>query len=137
MEEIVSIHSIVHKKKKNKSKMNKELSLVQSTSQISNKINSHSLTKTKFGEKMNYDINEDIIYKRPKNLSKKNNNKLNTLRKKYDFKENNEHKLYTKTNNLNSISEKVLEHKEESNTPVMNLQRNKKPNFLMKSDFIK
>ena len=138
MEEIVSIHSIVHKKKKNRPKINKELSLIQLTSHISNKINSHSLTKTKFGEKMNNDINEGIIYKRPKNLSKKNNNKLNTLRKKYDFEENNDPILYTKTNNLNSISEKVLEHKEEEpNTPVMNLQRNKKPNFLMKSDFIK
>ena len=137
MEEIVSIHSIVHKKKKNKSKMNKELSLVQSTSQISKKINSHSLTKSKIGEKINNDINEGIIYNRPKNLSKKNNNKLNTLRKKYDFEENTDPILYTKNHNLNSISEKVLEHKEESITPVMNLQRNKKPNFLMKSAFIK
>ena len=137
MEEIVSIHSIVHKKKKNKSKMKKELSLVQSTSQISKKINSHSLTKSKIGEKINNDINEGIIYNRPKNLSKKNNNKLNTLRKKYDFEENTDPILYTKNHNLNSISEKVLEHKEESITPVMNLQRNKKPNFLMKSAFIK
>ena len=137
MEEIVSIHSIVHKKKKNKSKMNKELSLVQSTSQISKKINSHSLTKSKIGEKINNDINEGIIYNRPKNLSKKNNNKLNTLRKKYDFEENTDPILYSKNHNLNSISEKVLEHKEESITPVMNLQRNKKPNFLMKSAFIK
>ena len=137
MEEIVSIHSIVHKKKKNKSKMNKELSLVQSTSQISKKINSHSLTKSKIGEKINNDINEGIIYNRPKNLSKKNNNKFNTLRKKYDFEENTDPILYTKNHNLNSISEKVLEHKEESITPVMNLQRNKKPNFLMKSVFIK
>ena len=47
MEEIVSIHSIVHKKKKNKTKMNKALSLVQTASQISKKINSHSLTKSK------------------------------------------------------------------------------------------
>ena len=137
MEDIVSIHSIVHKKKKNKSKMNKELSLVQSTSQISKKINSHSLTKSKIGEKINNDINEGIIYNRPKNLSKKNNNKLNTLRKKYDFEENTDPILYSKNHNLNSISEKVLEHKEESITPVMNLQRNKKPNFLMKSAFIK
>jgi len=137
MEEIVSIHSIVHKKKKNRPKINKALSLIQSTSQISKKINSHSLTKMKIGEKMNNDINEGIIYKRPKNLSKKNNNKLNTLRKKYDFEENNEPILYTKNNNLNPISEKVLEHKDEPNTPVMNLQRIKKPNFLMKSAFIK
>ena len=136
MEEIVSIHSIVHKKKK-KSKMNKALSLSQTTSQISKKINSHSLTKSKIGEKINNEINEGIIYNRPKNLSKKNNNKLNTLRKKYDFEKNTDPILYIKNNNLNSISEKVLEHKEESITPVMNLQRNKKPNFLMKSAFIK
>ena len=129
MEDIVSIHSIVHKKKKNRPKINKALSLIQTTSQISKKINSHSLTKSKIGEKMNNDIKEGIIYNRPKNLSKKNNNKLNTLRKKYNFEENNDPILYTKNHNLNSISEKVLEHKEESITPVMNLQRNKKPNF--------
>ena len=137
MEEIVSIHSIVHKKKKNRTKINKALSLIQSTSQITKKINSHSLNKSKIGEKMNNDLNEDFIYNRPKNLSKKNNNKLNSLRKKFDFEEINDPILYTKNNNLNTISKKVIEHKEEPITPVMNLQRNKKPNFLMKSAFIK
>ena len=137
MEEILSIHSIVHKKEKKRSKINKALSLIQTTSHISKKINSHSLTKSKIGEKINNDINEGIIYNRPKNLSKKNNNKLNTLRKKYDFEENKDPILFTNNNNLNSKSGKALEHKEESNTPVMNLERHKKPNFLMKSAFIK
>ena len=138
MEEIVSIHSIVHKKKKNMSKIKKSLSLIQSTSRIS-KVVSHSLNKSKVIERMSSNISEGIVFHSIKNISQEKYKNINSLRKKYDFEEHNEPILYT-NNTIKGFSEKKLKNEEEEEeviTPVMNLQRHKKPNYLMKSAFIK
>ena len=136
MEEIISIHSIVHKKKKNKSKINKSLSLVQPTSKISKKLNSHSLNKSKIIERMSSDISKDINLNSRNNLSQKKNKNIKFFRK-YNFEEQNEPEIFSENNNIKGLNENNLKKEEESNTPVMNLQKNKKPNYLRKSALIK
>ena len=71
MEEIFSIHSISHKKKKNKTKINKSFSLTQSISKIPTKINCHSFHKDKIIERMNIDLTVNISLKWKKNFSQK------------------------------------------------------------------
>ena len=46
--------------------------------------------------------------------------------KKYDIAKQNEPSLCTKNYNLKNLSEKKIKIEEESNTPAMNIQKNKK-----------
>ena len=137
MEEIVSIHSIVHKKKKNITKNVNRQSLTQSFSKISKKNKSHSVNKSILIEKIINNITHDIHPITRKNISQKKQYNNISLYKTYDFEQKKEPILRIYTNKLNILSDKNLKNKEEPNTPVMKLQRNKKPNYLMKSAFIK
>ena len=134
MEEIISIHSFVHKKKKNLNKNKKNLSTIHSSSKTSKNLNCHSSNNlTTIDKKLN-NINKDLNINKTENLSQKKFRKTITLSKKYGFELQNEPLLYTKNDdNLKMLSEK----KSKANTPVMKLQKNKKPNYLMKSAFIK
>ena len=133
MEEILSIHSFVHKKKKNTNKNKKNLSIIQSVSKTPKNMNFHSSNNliSVFNKKNN--ISKDLNSNEMKNLSQKKPRKTNYLSIKYGFELQNEPLLYTKNDNLKILSEKEAK----ANTPVMNLQKNKKPNYLMKSAFIK
>ena len=137
MEEIIYIHSIVHKKKKNTNKTKKNLSITQTTSKFLKNFNRHSSNDVISGEKTISNIKTNINAEKIRNFSQKNFNKKISLLKKYDFAKQNVPSLCTKNDNLKNHSEKELKREEESNTPVMNLQKNKKPNYLMKSAFIK
>ena len=136
MEEIVSIHSIVHKKKKNIVK-NKNPPVAQVSPKIIKKIKSNSMNKSIIKEKIMNNINKDIHSSIKKNTSQKKHHNLIYIYKKYDFEKTNEPILCTNDNNIKIFSEKYIKSDEDSFTPVMNLQRNKKPNYLMKSAFIK
>ena len=137
MEEIVSIHSIVHKKKKNITKNVNRQSLTKSSSKISKKNKSHSVNKPILIGKIINNITNDIHPITRKNISQKKQYNNISLYKTYDFEQKKEPILHIHTNNLNLLSDQNLKNKEEPNTPVMKLQRNKKPNYLMKSAFIK
>ncbi len=140
MEEIVTIHSKVHKKQKNMTKNIIHKSLNQSSSKISKKINSHSLNNSTETEKkidnMSRNNNKEDT---KKNRSQKKFNNKNSQYNKYGFEEQLEHSLLIKNNNnKNNLSEKNIKNEEEEpDTPVIKLQRNKKPNYLRKSEFIK
>ena len=133
MEEIISIHSFVHKKKKNINKNKKNLSTIQSSLKTSKNLNCHSSNNLLSLDKKINNINKDINTNKTKNLSQRKLRKSISLSKKYGFEFQNEPLLYTKNDNLKILSEK----ESKANTPVMNLQKSKKPNFLMKSAFIK
>ena len=137
MEEIVSIHSIVHKKQKNIVKTNKIQSIPQSSSKKIKEIAKHSSTNVLIGDKIINNINQDITSSIRKNLSQEKLRKSISFIKKYDFNDISESLFFKKNMNSKIHSEKDLKNEEESNTPLMNLQRNKKPNYLMKSAFIK
>ena len=137
MEEIISIHSIVHKKKKNKNKTKKTLTITQSTSKYLKNYKRHSSTNLRLsGDKSINKLKQDLTLKTRKNLSHKKLYKTKNIHKRYDFDEQNEPLLYSKNEKLKVNSGKELKGGEVS-TPVMNLQKNKKPNYLMKSAFIK
>ena len=138
MEEIISIHSIVHKKKKNV-KTKKTLSISQTTSTFLKNFKRHSSNNLIFGEKGINNLKQNTNSSKKRNLSQKNLTKKLSLLKKYDFEDQNKNEplLCSKNDNLNLHSEKDIKREEEANTPVINLQRNKKPNYLMKSAFIK
>ena len=125
MEDFVSI---ICKNKKNKSKIDKPFSIIES-----NKLNSHSANESKRGENM-FNINSDFINNNAQTyFSEKNNSKLEGLRKKFNFEEKYEPIICVKAN----ISRKSSRYKEEDYSPMMNLTKNKKPNYLMKRYFIK
>ena len=133
MEEIISIHSFVHKKKKNLNKNKKNLSTIQFTSKTSKNFSRHSSNNLISIDKKINNISKDLNSNKTKNLSQKKLRKTITLSQKYGFELQNEPLLYTKNDNLKIYSDK----ESKANTPVMNLQKNKKPNYLMKSAFIK
>ena len=141
MEDNVSIHSIVHKKQKNMAKNNIHQSLNQSSSKISKKINSDPSNKSILTERKidTKSRNKSVTARKNRSQQKLYNKK--SLYNKYDFESQREPSLHMKNmNNLNSnsLSEKnVKKEEEEPDTPVMKLQRNKKPNYLRKSEFIK
>ena len=125
MEDIISIKC---KKKKNKSKINKPFSIIEAK-----KLNNHSLNESKRGENM-FNISSDFINNNAQAyFSEKNNYKLEGLREKFNFEEKYEPIIYLKDN----VSRKSSRYKEEENSPMMNLTKNKKPNYLMKRYFIK
>ena len=136
MEEIVSIHSIVHKKEKNKAKKTK--SLLENYSKISKNINMHSSKELMTGEQIFQGRNQNINSLKPrKNLSHTKSLKSILLFNEYDFFEKDESYTHSKNDNLNIHLEEKTKGENEPNTPVMNLQKSKKPNYLMKSAFIK
>ena len=143
MEEIVSIHSIVHKKKKNITKSKNSLSNIQSQSSSKNLklVKSHSSDKSAMEEKLIKNITNDDNYDLHSNLRKKISQKIHpkliSLYKSFDIENQ------TKTEPILCEKAPLFSEKdaksddEEPYTPVMNLQRRKKPNYLMKSAFIK
>ena len=137
MEDIVSIHSIVHKKQKNIVKTKKIQSIPQSSSKQLKEIAKHSSTKLLIGDKIINNINQDINSGIRKHLSQEKMRKATSFIKKYDFNDISESLFFKKNINSKIHSEKDLKNEEDSNTPLMNLQKNKKPNYLMKSAFIK
>ena len=143
MEEIVSIHSIVHKKKKNITKSKNSLSNIQSQSSSKNLklVKSHSSDKSAMEEKLIKNITNDDNYDLHSNLRKKISQKIRpkliSLYNSFDIENQ------TKTEPILCEKAPLFSEKdaksddEEPYTPVMNLQRRKKPNYLMKSAFIK
>ena len=75
MEEIISIHSIVHKKKKNTNKTKKNLSITQTTSKFLKNFNRHSSNDVISGEKTISNIKTNINAEKIRNFSQKNFNK--------------------------------------------------------------
>ena len=71
MEEIISIHSFVHKKKKNINKNKKNLSTIQSSLKTSKNLNCHSSNNLLSLDKKLNNINKDINTNKTKNLSQK------------------------------------------------------------------
>ena len=136
MEEIVSIHSIVHKKEKNKAK--KPQSFAQTSSKLQKNKTCHSSNNLINEEQIINNINQNLnSFPHKKDLSQKKSIKSISLFNKYDFFDKNELKSHIQKDNLNLHFDKKLKGENEPNTPVMNLQKNKKPNYLMKSCFIK
>ena len=132
MEGILSIHSIVHKKEKNKALAKKSLSIIQSSSKNLREINSHSINNSLIEEKLFGNIRKNSDVKSKKNLSQKK--EIISLYKKYNFEEKSRPLISSDdTNTLKS----EFKNEKESNTPLMNLQRIKKPNYMRKSAFIK
>ena len=84
--------------------------------------NRHSSNDLISGEKT-INIKTNINADKNRNLSQKNFNKKVSLLKKYDFAKQNASSLCTKNDNLKNHSEKEIKRGEESNTPVMNLQK--------------
>jgi hypothetical protein len=137
MEEIVTIHSIVHKKQKNIVKPKTIQSIPPSSTKNLKEIEKHSSKFLIIENKIINNINQDINSSLRKNLSQEKLRKTISFIKKYDFDEISESLLDKKNSNNKNHSEKELKNEEDANTPLMNLQRNKKPNYLMKSAFIK
>ena len=137
MEEIVTIHSIVHKKQKNIVKPKTIQSIPLSSTKNLKEIEKHSSKFLIIENKIINNINQDINSSLRKNLSQEKLRKTISFIKKYDFDEISESLLDKKNANNKNHSEKELKNEEDANTPLMNLQRNKKPNYLMKSAFIK
>ena len=137
MEEIISIDSIVHKKQKNNVKTKKIKPISQNFSKQCKEVQKHSSKFLIIEDKTIKNINEDLNSNIKKNLSQEKMRKTISFIKKYNFDEISESLLGKKNTNLGVYSDKDLKNEEGSNTPLMNLQRNKKPNFLKKSAFIK
>ena len=135
--EIDSIVSLVPKKKKETSKL-PSLFLKSEKQFPTNKSNSNP--KSKISNKYNpiFSDNNKILFNK-KNLSHQNTekNKINQILNN-DIKEKENITKKKSKNNIKVLSEKdFITEEEEPNTPLMSLQKVKKPNFLMKSDFIK
>lgn len=119
------------KKKKNKSKVNKSLSIIETK-----KINSSSLKESKRGENI-FNISSEFIKKNMRTyFSEKNDYKLEGLKAKFNFAIKSEPIICEKENILKGFSRKDSRYKED-NSPMINLKTNKKPNYLMKRYFIK
>ena len=132
MYKIDSIVSLVPKKKKDIKKKEKEnlklCSLIDKTSKSILTHKSNSYPKQNIASKLNFILNkkeEEIELFSKKLLSQKNFEDF--LSKK--FFEEKDDKIFSEKN--------LLTEEEEPSTPLMNFQKNKKPNYLMKSDFIK
>jgi len=118
------ISSIGCKKKNNKSKIKKHFSIIESK-----KINSHSLKESKKGENL-FNISSESISKNARiYFSEKSDSKLEGLRGKFNFGE--------KSEPIICLKETISRYKDENNSPMKNLKKNKKPNYLMKRYFIK
>ena len=116
-------------------------SLNQSSSKISKEINSDPSNKSILTERKIDTKSRNKNVTARKNRSQQKLYNKNSLYNKYDFENNREPSLHKKNIinlNSNSLSEKNIKNEEEKpDTPVMKLQRNKKPNYLRKSEFIK
>ena len=134
--EIDSIVSLVPKKKKETKKLP---SLFLKTGKQFHNNKSYSNPKSIISNKFNkFFTDKKEILKKKKNLSHQNFEKININQiLTEDEKENNNNKK--SNNNIKVLSEKdlITEEEEEPTTPLMKLQKAKKPNYLMKSDFIK
>ena len=132
MEGILSFHSIVRKKEKNKALAKEPLSIIQSSSKYLDNINSHSSKNLLIKNKLIININENIDVKSRKKLTSQRKSTHNiSLYKKYNFEKKFEPLIHSDNIKSEFKSEKG------SNTPLMNLQKIKKPNYMMKSVFIK
>ena len=136
MSDINSIVSLVPKKKK---ESKKTLNLLVKSINISHHIhpsnsNPKPFVLNKYTNQF-FDINNNIIMINKKYSSQKKFEKMNI--KKILTEENTSPRISKK--NIKIISEKdlITEEEEEPTTPLMNLQKLNKPNYLMKSEFIK